>query len=155
MAPVSSSGSRADHPVQTPTSGSSGSSTGSSSGTGIKFCYLTIADSTSSDGSNASVTWGSKEHMERMTASLYDPPGSITINLFDDKAPNTVANSQASYRREGTSGPDDRPAPTSKFYNGLTFHRIIKEFMIQGGCPLGNGTGGPGYEFDDEIVPRA
>ena len=39
------------------------------------------------------------------------------------------------------------------FYNGLTFHRIIKDFMIQGGCPLGNGTGGPGYDFDDEIVP--
>ena len=39
------------------------------------------------------------------------------------------------------------------FYNGLTFHRIIKQFMIQGGCPLGTGTGGPGYEFDDEIDP--
>lgn len=50
-------------------------------------------------------------------------------------------------------GPVHRPASHGKFYNGLTFHRIIKQFMIQGGCPLGTGTGGPGYEFDDEIDP--
>lgn len=80
--------------------------------------------------------------------------GSITINLFDDKAPNTVANflglatGEKEWADPYTGQPSHEP-----FYNGLTFHRIIKDFMIQGGCPLGTGTGGPGYEFDDEIDP--
>ncbi len=80
--------------------------------------------------------------------------GDITINLFDDKAPNTVANflglatGEKEWADPYTGQPSHEP-----FYNGLTFHRIIKDFMIQGGCPLGTGTGGPGYEFDDEIDP--
>ena len=80
--------------------------------------------------------------------------GSITINLFDDKAPNTVANflglatGEKEWADPYTGQPSHKP-----FYDGLTFHRIIKDFMIQGGCPLGTGTGGPGYNFDDEIVP--
>ena len=80
--------------------------------------------------------------------------GSITINLFDDKAPNTVANflGLATGEKEWTDPYTGQPSH-GKFYNGLTFHRIIKQFMIQGGCPLGTGTGGPGYEFDDEIDP--
>ena len=80
--------------------------------------------------------------------------GSITINLFDDKAPNTVANflGLATGEKEWADPYTGQPSH-GKFYNGLTFHRIIKDFMIQGGCPLGTGTGGPGYNFDDEIVP--
>ena len=80
--------------------------------------------------------------------------GSITINLFDDKAPNTVANflGLATGEKEWADPYTGQPSH-GKFYNGLTFHRIIKQFMIQGGCPLGTGTGGPGYEFDDEIDP--
>ena len=80
--------------------------------------------------------------------------GDITIDLFDDKAPNTVANflglatGEKEWADPYTGQPSHEP-----FYNGLTFHRIIKDFMIQGGCPLGTGTGGPGYEFDDEIDP--
>ena len=80
--------------------------------------------------------------------------GDITINLFDDKAPNTVANflGLATGEKEWVDPYTGQPSH-EPFYNGLTFHRIIKDFMIQGGCPLGTGTGGPGYEFDDEIDP--
>ena len=65
--------------------------------------------------------------------------GTITAELYADTAPITVTNF-VNLVNQG-------------FYDGLTFHRIIKDFMIQGGCPLGTGTGGPGYNFDDEIVP--
>ncbi len=64
--------------------------------------------------------------------------GDITLELFEDDAPNTVANMIA-LAEQG-------------FYNGLTFHRVIANFMIQGGCPKGTGTGGPGYRFGDEFV---
>src|SRR5437764_10500649 len=63
--------------------------------------------------------------------------GAVTFELFDEDAPKTVAN----FRRLASEG----------FYDGLTFHRVIKDFMIQGGCPQGTGTGGPGYTFEDEI----
>ncbi len=63
--------------------------------------------------------------------------GPIALELFDEDAPRTVAN----FRRLVEQG----------FYDGLTFHRVIPDFMIQGGCPEGTGTGGPGYTFEDEI----
>jgi len=63
--------------------------------------------------------------------------GVIVFELFDEDAPNTVKN----FRTLAADG----------FYDGLSFHRIIKGFMAQGGCPVGNGTGGPGYEFADEF----
>jgi cyclophilin family peptidyl-prolyl cis-trans isomerase len=63
--------------------------------------------------------------------------GVIVFELFDEDAPETVAN----FRKLAKDG----------FYDGLIFHRIIKDFMIQGGCPDGNGTGDAGYKFDDEI----
>jgi len=63
--------------------------------------------------------------------------GDITIELFDEDAPKTVQN----FKDLAAKG----------FYDGLSFHRIIKDFMIQGGCPQGTGTGGPGYTFEDEI----
>lgn len=75
--------------------------------------------------------------------------GEITCILFEDKAPKTVANfitlaeGRPNPRSEGTEG--------RKFYDGLKFHRVIPEFMIQGGDPDGKGTGGPGYRFEDEI----
>ena len=88
------------------------------------------------------------------TVIMHTSEGSITINLFDDKAPSTVANflGLATGEKEWADPYTGQPSH-GKFYNGLTFHRIIKQFMIQGGCPLGTGTGGPGYEFDDEIDP--
>ena len=80
--------------------------------------------------------------------------GDIKINLFDDETPETVANflGLATGEKEWIDPMTGQPSH-EPFYNGLTFHRIIKDFMIQGGCPLGNGTGGPSYDFDDEIVP--
>jgi len=63
--------------------------------------------------------------------------GDITIRLFDEDAPKTVSN----FKQLAGQG----------FYDGLIFHRVIPDFMIQGGCPQGTGTGGPGYTFEDEI----
>jgi peptidyl-prolyl cis-trans isomerase B (cyclophilin B) len=71
------------------------------------------------------------------TATMQTTEGPIVFELFDADAPKTVEN----FRKLIGDG----------FYDGLTFHRIIKDFMIQGGCPLGTGTGGPGYTFEDEI----
>ncbi len=63
--------------------------------------------------------------------------GVIVFELYDDDAPKTVAN----FKKLASDG----------FYDGLSFHRIIKDFMAQGGCPQGTGTGGPGYQFEDEF----
>lgn len=66
--------------------------------------------------------------------------GEIRIELFADKTPKTVAN----FEKLAGEG----------FYDGLTFHRVIDNFMVQGGCPEGTGTGGPGYTFEDEFHPE-
>ena len=88
------------------------------------------------------------------TVIMRTTEGDIKINLFDDKTPETVANflGLATGEKEWADPFTGQPSH-DPFYDGLTFHRIIKDFMIQGGCPLGTGTGGPGYNFDDEIVP--
>ena len=86
---------------------------------------------------------------------MHTSEGDITINLFDDLAPETVANFVGLATGEKTwRDPMTGEERNEPFYDGLTFHRIIKDFMIQGGCPLGTGTGGPGYTFDDEIHPE-
>lgn len=88
------------------------------------------------------------------TIIMHTSEGDITLSLFDDKAPVTVQNfvELATGKREWKD-PFTGQTSHEPFYDGLTFHRIIKDFMIQGGCPMGNGMGGPGYEFDDEIDP--
>ena len=88
-----------------------------------------------------------------MKATLRTNHGDIAVTLFDTHAPKTVASftGLATGSREYRDD-NGRTSPTP-FYDGLTFHRIIPGFMIQGGCPLGSGTGGPGYTFDDEIHP--
>ncbi len=81
--------------------------------------------------------------------------GNFTIRLFDEDAPKTVANfvGLAEGTREFVDPTSDQKV-TRPFYDGLTFHRVIDGFMIQGGCPLGTGTGGPGYKFEDEFSPK-
>lgn len=77
--------------------------------------------------------------MSGLEAHIQTARGTIKLRLTPDETPITVANFVNLAQR--------------KYYDGLTFHRVIPDFMIQGGCPSGTGTGGPGYNFDDEIVP--
>jgi peptidyl-prolyl cis-trans isomerase B (cyclophilin B) len=74
------------------------------------------------------------------TANMNTSLGTIALEFFDDDAPKTVEN----FRKLASEG----------FYDGIIFHRVIPDFMIQGGCPQGTGTGGPGYTFEDEINPH-
>jgi len=87
-------------------------------------------------------------------ATLKTTMGDIVIQLFDDKAPKTVANfvGLATGAREWID-PKTQEKVKRPLYNGTIFHRVIPGFMIQGGDPLGNGTGGPGYRFEDEFNP--
>jgi len=87
--------------------------------------------------------------MADQQAILKTNRGDITITLFPDHAPETVANFTG--LAEGTKSYDAGNGKTGPFYDGLGFHRVISGFMIQGGCPLGTGTGGPGYTFKDEV----
>ena len=74
------------------------------------------------------------------TATIETNKGTITLELYDDKVPKTVAN----FEKLAGEG----------FYDGLKFHRVIEDFMVQTGCPEGTGTGGPGYKFEDEFHPE-
>src|SRR5712664_3595114 len=89
-----------------------------------------------------------------LTATLRTNEGPIVIRLFPDHAPKTVRNfvELAGGNREWTD-PRTRRASTARLYDGTIFHRVIPDFMIQGGEPLGTGTGGPGYQFADEFHP--
>lgn len=78
--------------------------------------------------------------MSKITATIATEKGDINLNLFEDKAPLTVLNFINLAKKN--------------FYNNLQFHRVIDQFMIQGGCPIGNGTGNPGYQFIDECTPE-
>src|SRR5207302_6027681 len=71
------------------------------------------------------------------TAKMHTTQGTIALELFDEDAPKTVENF--------------RKLAGEHFYDGIIFHRVIPDFMIQGGCPKGTGTGGPGYTFEDEF----
>ena len=73
------------------------------------------------------------------TATIETNKGTIKLELFDEKVPKTVAN----FEKLAGEG----------FYDGLKFHRVIEDFMVQTGCPQGTGTGGPGYKFEDEFDP--
>ena len=91
--------------------------------------------------------------MGDLQAVLKTTKGDITINLFPVHAPATVENFVG--LAEGTKDyKDDAGRSGERYYDGLGFHRVIDGFMIQGGCPLGTGTGGPGYTFKGEIHPE-
>jgi peptidyl-prolyl cis-trans isomerase A (cyclophilin A) len=97
----------------------------------------------------------SPEKKGPLYATLKTSMGDIVVQLFDDKAPKTVANfvGLASGTKEWTD-PKTGEKVKRPLYNGTIFHRVIPGFMIQGGDPLGNGTGGPGYRFEDEFTPE-
>ena len=92
---------------------------------------------------------------DELFATLKTNRGDIKLQLFPNHAPTTVQNfvglaeGSKEWRDPGTGEMSTKP-----FYDGLTFHRVIDGFMIQGGCPIGNGTGGPGYQFKDEFHPE-
>ncbi len=88
-----------------------------------------------------------------MKATLHTNHGPIVVELFPNEAPKTVANFTGLATGEKKYTDDAGRSNPTPFYDGLVFHRIIPGFMIQGGCPLGRGMGGPGYAFDDEIHP--
>ena len=89
------------------------------------------------------------------TATLHTNHGDIVIELFDNHAPKTVDNfvGLATGKKE-YSDAETGETKTGNYYDGLTFHRVIDGFMIQGGCPRGDGRGGPGYTFADEFHPE-
>ena len=91
---------------------------------------------------------------ERLYATLQTSKGDIAVRLFPEQAPETVRNFVG--LADGTkpwTDPRSGQTRTDRFYDGLVFHRVIKGFMVQGGDPLGTGTGGPGYQFKDEPHP--
>jgi peptidyl-prolyl cis-trans isomerase A (cyclophilin A) len=91
---------------------------------------------------------------DTLTATLQTSRGKVVVRLFPDHAPKTVRNfvELAEGGRQWTD-PRTGRATTAKLYDGTVFHRVIPDFMIQGGDPLGTGQGGPGYRFADEIHP--
>ncbi len=92
---------------------------------------------------------------DKLHATISTNRGDITLELFPNHAPKTVQNfvELAEGTREWTN-PATSQATTDRLYDGTIFHRVIAGFMIQGGDPLGNGRGGPGYQFEDEFHPE-
>jgi peptidyl-prolyl cis-trans isomerase A (cyclophilin A) len=92
---------------------------------------------------------------KQMFATFETSEGKFKVKLFNDKAPKTVANfaGLADGSKEWTDPKSGEKMKGKSLYNGTIFHRVIPGFMIQGGDPLGKGTGGPGYEFEDEFDP--
>ena len=92
---------------------------------------------------------------ETLTATLHTSQGDIKLNLFPNHAPKTVRNFVG--LADGTQewkNPKTNAKGEGPLYNGVVFHRVIQGFMLQGGDPLGTGTGGPGYKFADEFHPE-
>ncbi|MBT7608804.1 MAG: peptidylprolyl isomerase [Bacteriovoracaceae bacterium] len=89
-----------------------------------------------------------KEDVDRLTAKLSTTLGDFTIELYAKECPETVWNfvNLAEGKQETEKG--------GNFYDGIIFHRVIEGFMLQAGCPLGKGIGGPGYQFCDEFIPE-
>ncbi len=104
--------------------------------------------------------FGADEHKtktpENPVIVIKTTKGDITLELFAAGAPRTVENFIGlAEGKKAFTDPETGKKATRPFYDGLIFHRVIKDFMIQGGCPLGTGRGGPGYRFPDEINAKA
>jgi len=110
-------------------------------------CSQKTSGQTLSGPSGTALPSGDAALGEGIFARISTTKGNILLRLEYQKTPLTVCNFIALAEGKMTA------AGGKEFYNGLAFHRVIKDFMIQGGCPLGNGTGGPGYRFPDEIDP--
>jgi peptidyl-prolyl cis-trans isomerase A (cyclophilin A) len=91
-----------------------------------------------------------------LTATLHTNHGDIEVRLFDERAPRTVGNfvGLATGEREWTDPQSGDRVTDQPLYDDVLFHRVIDDFMIQGGDPTGTGRGGPGYQFDDEFHPE-
>lgn len=125
----------------------------------IAFILITLsfktfaADTKKASKKTTPTTSKTKEKAGQEMFALFETSkGNFKIKLFADKAPKTVENfvGLAEGTKEFTDPKTDKTVKRP-FYDGLIFHRVIPDFMIQGGCPLGTGTGGPGYKFADEI----
>src|SRR2546426_5025741 len=101
------------------------------------------------------ITTAAQEKKGPLYATIKTSAGDVVVLLFEDKAPKTVANfvGLATGTKEWTD-PKSRQEVKRPLYNGTIFHRVIPDFMIQAGDPLGNGTGGPGFRFEDEFHPE-
>lgn len=98
----------------------------------------------------------SKESADNPVVLLKTSHGDVHLELFPGEAPRTVRNFiDLAEGKKAWTDPKTKAQVKKPFYDGLTFHRVIKKFMLQGGCPLGNGRGGPGYKFRDEINGKA
>jgi peptidyl-prolyl cis-trans isomerase A (cyclophilin A) len=93
---------------------------------------------------------------DELTATLHTNHGDIDVRLFDERAPNTVENfvGLATGEKEWEDPETGESVDGEPLYDDVLFHRIIEDFMIQGGDPTGTGRGGPGYQFDDEFHPE-
>ncbi len=91
--------------------------------------------------------------MTATQATIHTNQGDINVTLFPNHAPKTVENFAGLATGEKEYTDDAKRSNPTRYYDGLVFHRVIPGFMVQGGCPLGQGVGGPGYSFDDEIHP--
>ncbi|WII70578.1 peptidylprolyl isomerase [Bdellovibrio sp. 22V] len=118
------------------------------------FAFLLAAFSFRADAKTE--TKATKKGNKEMFAIFETSKGNFKVKFFNETAPKTVENfvGLAEGTKEWTD-PKTGQKVKKPFYDGLTFHRVIKDFMIQGGCPLGNGTGGPGFRFEDEFAPNA
>lgn len=103
----------------------------------------------------AAAAWAATAAAGRLTAVLHTTVGDLRCELFPDKAPRTVANfvGLATGKKDWINQRTGKVEHNHPFFDGLIFHRVIPEFMIQGGDPLGTGMGGPGFTFDDELRP--
>ena len=114
----------------------------------------TVVQKSETSGLNSEENESSEEIIKlekKMKAIIETSMGNIEVELFAEESPITVENfvGLAEGKKEFID-PKTGEKTKRRFYDGLTFHRVIPEFMIQGGCPLGTGTGGPGYKFQDE-----